>query len=143
MATLKDLSRKMHRLSKDLDRRTNDVAKEVATEVLKVLAEETAVDTSQAISNWQVSYNSPNFTNIKPHYPGKRGSTYRRSSAETKYVGNLIIRGKRPGQELHISNGLPYIRKIDIKSSRPGFRRKALLAGRAKLAQVRKKIYVR
>lgn len=137
MATLKTLSKAMKRLERELPRRVNEIAKDVATEVLQSLAVNTPVDTSQAVSNWQIGYDEPNFTNLPPHVPGKAGSTGQASAAETIAVGNIYIQGKRPGIELHISNGLDYIELIDRQSSSPGFKDRAINAGRQALANAR------
>jgi hypothetical protein len=70
---------------------------------------------------YQLGYDEANLSNIPPHFPGKAGSTRGPSSAETLAVGRIMVSGKRPGVELHISNGLDYVEAIDEASSSPGF----------------------
>ena len=131
MASLLTLSKRMEKLNRELPRKVNDIAKRVSKEVLKTIAEEAPVDTSQAISNFQIGFGEANFTNLPPHYPGRAGSTREASLAETITVGNINIDGKLPGVPLHISNGLPYIVDINTPggSSRPLFKEAALAAG--------------
>jgi hypothetical protein len=133
MATLHTLASRMRLLERDVKLRANEIAKDVSRAILHSLAVNTPVDTSKAVSNWQIGYNEPNFTNLKPHFPGKHGSTRAQSVAETIAVGNLFIRSKRPGVPLHISNGLDYIERIDENSSSPGFKDKGLAAGKNEL----------
>ncbi|MCC6271123.1 MAG: hypothetical protein IT190_07585 [Microbacteriaceae bacterium] len=137
MATLRNLTSRMRLLERDVKLRANEIAKDVGRAVLRSVAINTPVDTSKAVSNWQIGYDEPNFTNLPPHFPGQQGSTRAQSTAETIAVGNLFIRSKRPGVELHISNGLDYIEKIDLKSSSPGFKDKAIAAGKNELAKAK------
>lgn len=132
MATLLDLSRQMEKLNRELPRKVNDVAKRVAKVVLKEIVEKTQVDTSQAISNYQIGFGEGNFTNLPPHVPGKFGSSRAASAAETIGVGNINIDGKLPGVPLHISNGLDYIDKINEIA---GFENAAIAAGHQALAK--------
>jgi hypothetical protein len=127
----------MKKLDRELPRKVNNIAKQVASAVLEGLVVNMPVDTSQAVSNWQLGYDEANFTNIPPHFPGKAGTTRAQSSAETLAVGRLYIRGKRPGVELHISNGLNYIKIINNKNSMSGFKEKGLAAGREALANAK------
>ena len=140
MASLKTLSTRMKKIDRELPRKVNAIARDVASAVLKGLVINMPVDTSQAVSNWQLGYDEANMTNIPPHFPGKGGTTRAQSSAETLAVGKLYIRGKRPGVELHISNGLDYIEDIDADSSMPGFKDKGLAAGREALAKAKLKL---
>jgi len=127
----------MDDLRHDLPKAASDIAKDVAKAVLEAIVRNMPVDTSLAVSNWQVAYDNPNFTNLPPHVPGKGGSTRAASSAETLTVGNIIIQGKRYGVPLHISNGLDYIQDINIQSSMPGFVKKGIDAGQNELAKAK------
>lgn len=139
MATLRSLSVRMRKLNSALPRMVNEIAKDVSTAVLKGLVDNMPVDTSQAVSNWQIGYDEPNFMNLPPHFPGKGGDTRGPSSAETLAVGRLWIQSKRPGIPLHISNGLDYIEDIDNESSMPGFKDKGINAGIEALANAKLK----
>ena len=140
MASLKTLANRMERLNRQLPRQVNEIARDVATVVLHTIIRETPVDTSLAISNWQVGLGEANMSNIPTNFPGIGGSTRSQAYAETLAVGRVYIAGKRPGMELHISNGLEYIQKIDNVSSSPGFKDAALRAGREELEKAKIKL---
>ena len=59
MATLQDLAKQMEAAAKELPGKVNEVAKKVATGITEYLATETPVDTSRALSNWQVGLGGP------------------------------------------------------------------------------------
>ena len=137
MASLKILANRMKQLEQKLPQKLNKISKTVANATLKGLVQNTPVDTSQAVSNWQIGFGQANMSNLPPHFPGSGGSTKAQSSAETLFVGRINISGKRIGEELHISNGLDYIEDIDANSSKPGFKAKGLAAGREALAKAK------
>lgn len=134
MATFKSFASRMRRIHSRLPHNVNQVAQQVATATLNGIVTRTPVDTSQAVSNWQIGFDESNNTNLPPHFPGKRGSTAGASRAETLAVGRIMISGKRPGVALHISNGLDYIEEIDDVYN---FKQAGLQAGRAALAKAK------
>jgi|688.fasta_scaffold777359_2 hypothetical protein len=131
VTTLNGLAKRMRSLSKDIARETNEIAKQTANVVLETLVIAMPVDTSQAVSNWQIGLGSPNTNTIGPHYPGKGGSTRNQSSTQTLSIGRILISSKKPGVALHITNAVDYIEKIDASggSSMPGFSSKGINAG--------------
>ena len=124
MATLFDLAYRMTAASKSIETKTNEVAKKVATGIAEYLATATPVDTSNAISNWQVGLGSPVRNEIGPHYPGRSGSTYAPSSKQTILEAVAEIDKKQPGQAVYISNNVDYIEDLNRGASPqadPGF----------------------
>lgn len=86
--------------------KTNELAKKVAYQVLSDLTENTVVDTSKAVSNWQVSNKRPTRGDIQAHEVGSRGSTADASISATKFIGDEIINNKKSGEPLFIVNNI-------------------------------------
>jgi|ERR1044072_121137 hypothetical protein len=138
--TLIDLAEVLETKAKELDKNVSDIAVRVALTIIYELAYRTPVDTSQAISNWQVTLGAPASNTILPHYPGKFGSTYSASAAETVSIARLVLKTKKPGQAIFISNNLPYIKKLNDGSSTQapaGFIERAILLGRKQLSNAK------
>ncbi len=132
-------AKRMYRLHDDIEKRTNEITKHAAKTCLEALVVNMPVDTSQAVSNWQVSLGSPNMTSIPPHFPGKHGNTRGASSAQTLAIGRTIIDAKQPGigTPIHITNAVDYIESIDADSSMPGFAAKGVGAANRYLAKAK------
>lgn len=104
----------------------------------------TPVDTSQALSNWQVNLTSPAPDEIGPYYPGDRGSTRGASAREAIEQATQELAYKKPGQPIYLSNLVDYIKKLDEGSSSQfagGFVPRALLVFRLAAQEARKRIF--
>ncbi len=77
----------------------------------------TPVDTSEALSNWQVFLNNPAPDNIPPYFMGKKGSTRGASIKAAIGAGKAELAYKKPGQPVFLSNLAPHIGKLDQGSS--------------------------
>ena len=120
----------------------NDATKKVALAVLSHLVRNTPVDTSQALSNWQVGIGAPVHTTIDPIVYGSYGSTQAQSAAGAIAKAKLQLASKRPGQPIFISNAIHYIKELDdgtIKSnSKPsGFVERAMIIARNEAKDVK------
>jgi len=114
---LNELAKSLEDRAKSLPLIADRLAKHVAQTIVDELATKTPVDTSKAISNWQVTLDAPATAEINAHYEGKRGSTYSLSSAETIALCRMMLRGKKPGQTIFITNNADYIGKLNEGSS--------------------------
>lgn len=131
--SLADLAKALNKKSKDLEKAASDLAVGTALTIVGDLAVKTPVDTSKAISNWQVDLNKEPLNRIEPHYPGSEGSTFSASAGETLAKAKIILRNKKPGDSIYITNNLPYIRKLNEGSSKQepaGFVERAILLSR-------------
>ena len=72
--TLLDLANSLEQRAAKLDSEACRVAVSTAETILGDLVYKTPVDTSQALSNWQVSLGSPIDNKIPPYFPGEGGS---------------------------------------------------------------------
>jgi len=140
--SLLDLADRLEKKAKAIDEAASQNAVDTALAIVGDLAYKTPVDTSQALSNWIVTLESPSGQQIKPHFPGSQGSTQRASAAETLNLAKLVLRNKKPGQAIFITNNLPYIRRLNDGHSTQtpaGFVERAVLIGR----KMRKKFKIK
>lgn len=86
--------------------------KDAATAALRVMATNTPVDTSRALSNWLVTRDGPSRDYIEAHTPGERGSTASMSLADTLALGRAEIEmfDMSRDADLFITNNTPYLR---------------------------------
>lgn len=141
--TLLDLAKSLERRADKLDEEASDAAVKVALTIVGDLAYKTPVDTSQALSNWQVAIGSPVDNSIPPYYPGEQGSTQRASAQATIEAVKAALRGKKPGDTIYLSNILPYINRLNdgYSAQAPaGFVERAVLLGRKQARNVKIKI---
>ena len=112
------LSDKMNKLANKVDVAANEISKEVALELVKILVFRTPVDTSQALSNWQVGIRTPVNTPIGPYAPGAGGSTKSQSRSATIERAKLFLASKRKGEPIFVSNVLDYIADLNDGTSK-------------------------
>jgi hypothetical protein len=130
---LLDLATSLEKKAKAIDEAASKLAVDTALTIVGDLAYKTPVDTSQALSNWQVSLGSPVDSKIPPYYPGEGGSTRNSSAQSTIDAAKNALKQKRPGVTIYISNVLPYIRRLNdgySKQAPAGFVERAVLIGR-------------
>jgi hypothetical protein len=131
--TLLDLANDLDGLNGKVSVASSEHAKKVALTIVGDLAYHTPVDTSKALSNWDVTLDAPASGKHGPHYPGKHGSTFSQSAAETLERAKAILANKQPGQSIFITNNLPYIKRLNegYSAQAPaGFVERALLLAR-------------
>lgn len=132
------LADRLERKAKSIEKSASQTAVDTALAIVGDLAYKTPVDTSEALSNWIVTLDSPATQRISPHYPGEGGSTQRASAAETINNAKAVLKNKKPGQTIFITNNAPYIRKLNDGSSAQapaGFVERAALLGRKMIAK--------
>jgi hypothetical protein len=138
--TLLDLANSMEAKAKDIAEASSTVAVQTALIAVKALIERTPVDTSTALSNWQVSLDAPKLNFINAYVPGYLGYTAAESGAEALRRANETLQTKRPGQTIYISNNAPYIRDLNSGTSKQapaGFVEASLLIARKKMPKVK------
>lgn len=108
-------SRRMRLRADRFEKNAERIVKDAATAALTVMATNTRVDTSRAVSNWIVTRDGPSSDYLPPHTPGRKGSTRGPSLAETLAYGRAEIEQFKMGmdRDLFITNNTPYLRFID------------------------------
>jgi len=141
--SLLDLAESLERRAGAYGKEGSKLAVKVAVTVVTDLAYETPVDTTQALSNWQVALGSPVNKAIDPYFPGDFGDTQPASAAATIAAAKQILKGKKPGQTIFISNVVDYIGDLNDGSSKQtpaGFVERAALLGRKQVRKAKLKV---
>lgn len=131
--TLLDLANDVDKLGEKIAQSASDHAVKTALTIVGDLVYHTPVDTSQALSNWDVTIGAPVSDPHGPYFAGQHGSTQRQSAAQALNVAKETLKDKKPGQSIFIANTLPYIRRLNDGHSQQvpaGFIERALLLGR-------------
>lgn len=131
--TLLDLADDVDKLATKIGKAASDHAVATALTIVGDLVYHTPVDTSQALSNWDVTVGAPADDPHGPYFAGKYGSTMQQSAAEALAVAKRTLKDKKPGQPIFIANNLPYIVPLNQGSSAQvpaGFVERAVLLGR-------------
>ena len=130
---LNDLAIRMQELKKELPVKVATLTNKVALYLVKELTLVTPVDTSKALSNWQLSKTGKPSKELQAYVSGSRGSSFGASSAATQLEATQNIKGRKLGQTVFISNLADYIVKLNSGSSRQapaGFVESAVLKAR-------------
>lgn len=140
---LLDLANSLERKAGRIEKAASTLAKNVAQSIVGNLANVTPVDTSKALSNWQVGLIDAPDSSIEPFFPGQKGSSKRSSANATIKAAKRILGGKKPGEVIYISNVLPYIARLNDGYSNQtpaGFVERAVLIGRKEVKKSKLKV---
>lgn len=141
--TLLDLAKSLEKRAVKIEEAVSKLAAETAILIVSDLVFVTPVDTSQALSNWQVSLNTPVSSPIGPYSPGFFGSTQGASAHATIRAAKAVLARKRPGDVIYISNVLDYIVDLNNGTSRQrpaGFVERSSIIGRKYAEQAKVKV---
>ena len=133
MGNLLDLANRLDRIGPQVEEAVNERKKDVALALVSELVWVTPVDTSKALSNWQVDTEGFLLDSIDAHFPGEKGSTQRASALEAIAAAKRELEHARPGKALLIFNNVPYIRRLNegYSAQAPaGFVEKAIVVAR-------------
>ena len=119
---LRNLSKRLKSISNRVTKGVEKKVRKVALTLDQVLVISTPVDTSRARSNWVVSIGVPILTDLPPEIDGSLGQ---RSAAINAAISKALSQGLQAinawtitiGQDIVISNGVPYIVELDGGSS--------------------------
>lgn len=142
---LRTLASRLISIANALPESGNSLAVKVATAIITDLLHNTPVDKSQALSNWQIKLSGQSAHRLPAYFPGKAGSTQDASIAAALSAALIVLRTKKPGESIVITNQLPYIRRLNDGYSNQapsGFVERAVLIGR-KVAETGIEINVR
>jgi len=112
MQTFKEVRNGLRSALEGATREANERTKKAVRAGVKYLIEATPVDTTRAESNWQVGLGSPRQTEIEP-----RGETRSTSGAATYAEADRVIRNKKAGQTVYLTNPTKYIGRLNAGSS--------------------------
>ena len=141
--TLSDLAKDMETLSANLTKEVSRCSVETALTIHNELTAVTPVDTSTALSNWDVSVGTLQAEFHEPWIMGKRGSTKLASKRFSDNEANVVLQDKLPGQTIFISNSADYIKKLNDGSSSQepaGFVERSILLGKLNIKNFKLKL---
>ncbi len=120
--TLLDLAKSMERRAAAFNTVGNEAKKRKVIAVVRHLAYNTPVDTSKALSSWEVGIGGPAPGRRQAFFPGEKGSTLEASAENTVNFAEAQLQAVKPGEVVYISNGQPYIRVLNdgTHSKQPG-----------------------
>ena len=145
MANLLDLSKRMKKLAASIPRETNRAKVEVASAMLQYLTfNGTPVDTSKALSNWQIGFNGPAVGILEALIPGIGGWTAQASARVAYDIGMQSLRATylKTGISVHLTNNAEYIVALNEGHSKQNrdFVAQALAIGQTKLRNFKMKL---
>ena len=141
--TLLDLAKRMQTLANTIDDQASELSVQVATAIHNSVVRDTPVDTSRALSNWVVTIGNRFSGELAPYYLGSKGSTRGSSMQEALSAAALVLKTKRPGQAIWISNNVSYIGDLNDGTSTQqprGFVERAAVIGRRVVISYRFKL---
>jgi hypothetical protein len=130
-STLGQLAKEMRDLAAAVPVRANEIKQQVARTINFDLLETTPVDTGLAMSNWIVALDEASADIRGPFvgalegkmvqkdkvrtwtHRGNTEATRQANKAPALALGNATIDSSQPGQEIHLTNNLPYIQALD------------------------------
>lgn len=134
MASMGEFGKRMAKHGQAVKDNSDALVRKCALAVDGTVVLATPVDTGRARSNWQVALGEPIESPREPYAPGEKGSTGGDNAQAAIAQGKSVISQYRGGAnaEIHITNNLPYIGKLNSGSSAQagaGFVEKAILVG--------------
>ncbi len=140
MGDFRSFSRNLRGKAGRLQRNADRTMKETITEIFTTVVKATPADEGTAKSNWQIGIGGKRDGTIPAYVPGKRGSTARSNENAAIDKAAQVIAQYKPGNNVHLSNNLPYIGLLNSGSSSQapaGFVEQAVLRGREFLRRKR------
>lgn len=113
MPSLNDFSRRITVRGRGIAENTDRLVRKVALAADQAVVMGTPVDTGRARSNWIAQIGSAPSGTIEPYAPGEAGSTTGANSQAAIDQAEAVISGYNNGQEIHITNNLPYIQRLN------------------------------
>lgn len=117
MGSLRGLATRMQSMPSKIQDGVDRIVKRLATNIATSLIEETPVDTSMALSNWQVTDAAPAPTLLPPYFMGERGSTAGRSRKAAILFAKKNSASHISMSTLYITNNTPYIGDLNEGTS--------------------------
>lgn len=113
MPSLSDFSRRITVRGRGIAENTDRLVRRVALAADQAVVMGTPVDTGRARSNWIAQIGSAPSGTVEPYAPGEAGSTTGANSQAAMDQAEAVISGYNNGQEIHITNNIPYIQRLN------------------------------
>lgn len=113
MPSLSDFSRRITVRGRGIAERSDQLVRKVALAADQAVVMGTPVDTGRARSNWIAAIGGPASATIDAYAPGESGSTEAANTQAAIDQAESVIRGYNYGEEIHLTNNLPYIQRLN------------------------------
>jgi hypothetical protein len=113
VADLRSFSKKVRLQGQAVVDNSTKLLRRVAVAVDRSVVLATPVDTGRARSNWQVELGAPAVGVLPAFDPGKSQSTASANTQRALDAARARIAQARNGDEIHLTNNLPYIGKLN------------------------------
>jgi len=118
MSSLEGFAKRMRMRANNAPHEVNRVKRNTALAVDQAVVLGTPVDTGTARSNWLVSTDAPKNDIIEAYDELVGGDMSESVNAQAALAqGKKVIQAATPGQDIHITNNLPYIVPLNEGSS--------------------------
>jgi len=115
--SLYDFGRRIKVRAAGVAKNADTLVRKVALVADQAVVSGTPVDTGRARSNWIATLGAAPDTEIEPYVPGELGSTAAANTQAAIDQAETVIAGYTSGQEIHITNNVPYIQDLNDGSS--------------------------
>lgn len=115
--TLLDFAKSLEARAASLNKIGHEASIRKAKAIISYLIRVTPIDTTRALSNWQVTLNTPAMAPRGAFFVGTHGSTFDASADTLTYFADAVLADKKPGDTIYISNVLRYITYLDQGTS--------------------------
>lgn len=113
MPNLSDFSLRMTLRGKNIARNADKLTRKVALAADQAIVSSTPVDTGRARSNWIAGINAAPDEIIQAYVEGKDGNSGAQNTQAALAQAETVISGYNFGEEIHITNNLPYIQRLN------------------------------
>lgn len=113
MASLSEFSKRMVLRGRQVADNTDKLVRKVALAADQAIVMRTPVDTGRARANWIVNIGSAAPDVIEAYAPGKDGNTAAANTQAALDQAEATIKNYVGGNEIHITNNLPYIQRLN------------------------------
>lgn len=141
MSTMRGFSTKIKVIARGVETNANELVRKTVITVVSSVALSTPVDTGRARANWRTKIGSPISDTRGAVAPGKKGSTGSQNvGAVVKEAQDEMNNYRKGGQDVWVSNNLPYIQSLNDGSSEQapaGFVQKASMAAQRAISKSR------
>lgn len=113
MASPDDFAKRIFVIASNIDRNGPQIVRKVGLAIHQAVVLATPVDTGRARANWVVQLGSPYRQTIAPFVPGEKGSTGGANAQAAINQGQAALADVKSGDQIFISNNLPYITRLN------------------------------
>ena len=117
MDSFDKLAADMRKLNKRIPEFASEKASDLSQRIAAGLIGSTPVDTSKALSNWQIGVNEEPDEEVEAYVPGSKGSSQAESAQIAYLKAKKELERKKPREPIYIVNNVEYIDDLNAGKS--------------------------